>query len=427
MRLLLRILWLAIDIVVAIPLMCAVLIAGLLGYLRYKAPTRGALLHLSGGSSTSQILQKYGSFGKLFDTESPPTDGFTANLLFWFPSDSSHALSFPTGWTVLEQSKVWGHLVLSAIALFLIRALLAIRRHGVVAIRAWDPGFSGPWGLLLSRLTHVPLAVSIHADYDKMAEISGQRGTQAPLGSRVLARRVEAFVLKRANLVMPIRSHLVIKASRAGVDPARLAVIPHGVDLDEVQNAQGGEALRQLEGRQVLSFAGRLSRENYVDDILALTRLLADRPDVCVAMAGHGPEEARLRALQAADPVLRRQLVFLGTLSQQDVFALRRCSTLSLCLMGGFSLIEACAAGRPVVAYAVDWHSEVVIDGETGYLVGEGDIDGLLTVVTRILDNPELAERLGNGAHALAVQRHSLEAASAAKRTAYARLLEKAA
>jgi len=427
MRLLSRFLWLVVDVIVAIPLVFAAMAAGLAGYLRYRPPAHGALLHLSGGASTTQILRKYGTFAKLFDTETPPTDGFTANVLFWFPSDSSHALSFPNGWTVLEQGKIFGRLILSAVPLYIIRALLAVRRHRIVAIRAWDPGFSGPWGVLLSRLVHLPLAVSIHADYDKMAEMSGARGTQAPFGSRAFARRVEGFVLKRAKLVMPIRNHLAQKAQRAGVDPTRLSIIPHGVDLREVQTAAGGDALRTLDARRVLSFAGRLSPENYVDDILQLARRLGDRTDVCIAMAGHGPEEARLKALQAADPVLQRNLVFLGALSQQDVFALRRQSVLSLCLMGGFSLIEACAASRPVVAYDVDWHSEIVIDGETGYLVGEGDIDGLHTVVTRILDNPELADRLGRGAHALAHQRHSLDAASAAKRAAYTRLLEKAA
>jgi glycosyltransferase involved in cell wall biosynthesis len=427
MRLLSRLLWLVVDVIVAIPLVVAAVAAGLAGYLRYRPPACGALLHLSGGASTTQILRKYGTFAKLFDTETPPTDRFTANVLFWFPSDSSHALSFPNGWTVLEQGKIFGRLILSAVPLYIIRALLAVRRHRIVAIRAWDPGFSGPWGVLLSRLVHVPLAVSIHADYDKMAEISGARGTQAPFGSRAFARRVEGFVLKRANLVMPIRNHLAQKAQRAGVNPTRLSIIPHGVDLREVQTAAGGDALRTLDGRQVLSFAGRLSPENYVDDILQLARRLGDRTNVCIAMAGHGPEEARLKAMQAADPVLQRNLVFLGALSQQDVFALRRQSVLSLCLMGGFSLIEACAAGRPVVAYDVDWHSEIVIDDQTGYLIREGDIDTLFTMVTRILDNPDLADRLGHGAHALAVQRHSLEAASAAKRTAYARLLEMAA
>lgn len=428
MHILARILWLAVDILVAIPLAGAAAVAGLVGYLRYRPPARGALLHLSGGSSTSQILQKYGSFAKLFDTETPPTDGFTGNVLFWFPSDSSLALSFPNGWTVLEQGKIFGRLTLSAVPLYLLRALLAVRRHRVAAIRAWDPGFAGPFGWLLSRLVHVPLAVSIHADYDKMAELSGARATQAPLGSRALARRVEAFVLKRAAVVMPIRRHLARKAQQAGVDARRLAVIPHGVDLQEVREAKASAVLDRLpHNARILSFAGRLSRENYVDDLMELARRLRDRPDVCVAMAGHGPEEARLKAMQAAEPALQQNVVFLGALSQQDVFALRRLSVLSLCLMGGFSLIEACAAGRPVVSYAVDWHSEVVRDGETGYLVAEGDSEGLHMVVTRLLDDSSLADRLGRGALALATERHSMDVASAAKRAAYDRLGDKAA
>lgn len=428
MELIRRTAWLAVDVIAALPLLCIAGGALLITWARYRAPAQGALLHLSGGSSTSQIFAKYGTFAKLFDTETAATDGFTLNVLFWFPSDSTLAMSFPNRWVVLEQGKLFGRLSLSAVPLYLIRAVAAIRRYGIVGIRAWDPGFSGPWGWLLSRVAHVPLAVSIHADYDKMAELNGARATQAPLGSRLLARKVEAFVLRRATVVMPIRHHLAAKARDAGVKPDRVAVIPHGIDLHEVEQAQSSAALARLpQDRKILSFAGRLSRENYVDDLMELARRLGNRDDICVALAGNGPEGARLKAMQAQDPVLQRSVLFLGALSQQDVFALRRRSAISLCLMGGFSLIEALAAGRPVVAYAVDWHSEVVRDGETGCLVGEGDIEGLQCTVTRLLDDPALADRLGQGAHRLAVERHSLDAASAAKREAYARLRDMAA
>ena len=63
--------------------------------------------------------------------------------------------------------------------------------------------------------------------------------------------------------------------------------------------------------------------------------------------------------------------------------------------MGGFSLIESCAAGSPAIAYDVEWHGELVRDGETGFLLAEGDAAGLVAAVERLLDDEALAARLG--------------------------------
>jgi glycosyltransferase involved in cell wall biosynthesis len=91
--------------------------------------------------------------------------------------------------------------------------------------------------------------------------------------------------------------------------------------------------------------------------------------------------------------------------------------------MGGFSLIEACAAASPVIAYDVEWHSELIRDGETGFLVAEHDVDRLTFVVSRLLDDPDLGVTLGMRAQELAVSRHGLAPTTAAKRNCYLEVL----
>jgi hypothetical protein len=58
---------------------------------------------------------------------------------------------------------------------------------------------------------------------------------------------------------------------------------------------------------------------------------------------------------------LQKLIRIIGFQSRDFVISLRKESALALCLMGGFSLIEACAAARPVIAYAVEWHLELVV------------------------------------------------------------------
>ena len=93
--------------------------------------------------------------------------------------------------------------------------------------------------------------------------------------------------------------------------------------------------------------------------------------------------------------------------------------------MGGYSLIEACAAARPVVAYDVEWHRELVC-AETGALVAEGDGPGLLAAVEDLLSDPARADAMGQTAKTRALARHGLEAARASKTAAYERLLARA-
>jgi glycosyltransferase involved in cell wall biosynthesis len=302
-----------------------------------------------------------------------------------------------------------------------------VRREGVNVIRATDPCFSGliAWGT--SRLTGRPFCVSIHADLDQRHRLGGVSAGTTLFGSRQMARSIERFVIRRADMVMPIRESLRPYALLLGARPERVRVIPHGTDLrDFVAPAALDVALHFgiAPGTKIVSFAGRVVRENYVDDVLELARRLgAAREDFVILIAGGGLDEPRINALVQGDPVLRTFVRLVGFMPRPIVAALRQASAVSLCLMGGFSLIEACAAASPVVSYDVEWHRELVRDGETGFLVPEHDIDRLTVVVSRLLDDPALAAALGLAAQALALSRHDLETTTAIKRRCYSEII----
>ena len=125
----------------------------------------------------------------------------------------------------------------------------------------------------------------------------------------------------------------------------------------------------------------------------------------------------------AAQPILSAVVRLAGPQTRDVVAAVRQASTASLCLMGGFSLIEACAAGSPVIAYDVEWHHELVRNGQTGYLVAEHDVTAAARAVERLLTDPGLQQRLGAEARTLALARHDLTVATAVKRRCYVELM----
>lgn len=306
-------------------------------------------------------------------------------------------------------------------------AVRLARANRVDLIRANDPYWTGLFACMAARLCRLPYCVSIHADYRKRIELDRSIWVSSVFGSHRLAALLERFVLSRADMVMPIRDSLVAQAAASGARAERIRVIPHGIDLS-VFNAPPVNDVRGRFGvalpLKIVSFVGRFSKDNYIDEVLDVARQLGEkRSDFVLVMVGGGKEEMRVKSRVAGDPVLRARAVVAGFQPRQVCIDLRRESAASLCLMAGFSLIEACAAGRPVVSYDVEWHSELVKTRQTGFLHREHDVNGVVDALGWLLDHPAESEVMGCEARKLAFERHDLAATSAAKIRCYSELL----
>jgi len=85
----------------------------------------------------------------------------------------------------------------------------------------------------------------------------------------------------------------------------------------------------------------------------------------------------------------------------------------------GVGVLEAAAAGRPIVASAVGGIPEIVRDGETGLLVPPRDSEALARAVLRVLGDSGLAQRLGEAARAHVSERFSVAAMTAGNLAVY--------
>lgn len=302
------------------------------------------------------------------------------------------------------------------------------RKEGIQLIRATEPTLCGLVAWFTARLVDVPYCVSIHADYDKRFELAGRRGAPTLFGSRALVWPLEWLTLRGAARVMPIRDSLIPYVQARGVGRKKICVIPHGIDLTPFTQTQTVD-IRKTFGipadKAVISFAGRLSAENYVGEMLDAILLLAERrDDFVVVLAGGGPLKGAITARLNVDPVLAKVVRQVGFVSQETVRAMRSACATSLCLMGGFSLIEACAAGRPVIAYDVEWHHELVINGITGRLIPEHDIEAIANAIAEFLDNKEDATVMGAQGRVLAFEHHDIDVVSRIKQHCYREMLD---
>ena len=190
---------------------------------------------------------------------------------------------------------------------------------------------------------------------------------------------------------------LAEKMADAGVYPERLRHLPHFVDsFVPVKRQAGGPVV----------FAGRLAPEKGVDTLIDA----AGRARVPVEIAGEGPEREGLAAIAAERaPGLVR---FHGRLSKQAVAELVRSASVVAVPSRWFenqpmTVLEAFAAGVPVVASDLGGLSELVEPGVDGDLVPPDDVAALAAALDRLVRHPEVA--LAMGANARDKARHEFD------------------
>jgi glycosyltransferase involved in cell wall biosynthesis len=212
---------------------------------------------------------------------------------------------------------------------------------------------------------------------------------------RGLAARTTALVAVSPE----VRDDLVA----LGVAPAeKFVVVRLGIELgDRVTSLDGRVETRRYlgigDGRFAVGWVGRMTAVKRGEDVLQGFRRLRDRGvDAVLCLVGDGPDRPQLER-RAHELGIMRDTLFLGY--QQDVAPLYRAFD-ALVLPSGnegtpVSVIEALAAGTPVVATRVGGVPDVVRDGVDGFLVDAGATDALAECLGRLAADPQLRARLG--------------------------------
>jgi glycosyltransferase involved in cell wall biosynthesis len=210
-------------------------------------------------------------------------------------------------------------------------------------------------------------------------------------------RHVERLLARRARTVIAITGALArFYVDRIGVPESKVEVIHYG--LDELPEPWGANPAVDLPAgsRVVLAVSRLVDQKGLETAVAALPTIRERHPRAYLLVLGEGPLRRRL-VDQAAALGVADALVLPGRAG--DVAAWLRAADVFVhpARWEGFGLVllEAMLAELPVVATRVSAIPEIVADGETGLLVGPGDVPALAKAVTSVLDDPKLAARLG--------------------------------
>ena len=266
-------------------------------------------------------------------------------------------------------------------------------------------------GFLLSRPTPYPFAVSIKGVLAD--ELTFERG---------FTRRLLAFqsLCEHANVRgdVPVLATSDYAARRIGqhygVPAGRRHIVPEPIDLDRWQAALSATAAVPT-GDTILTVCHLYPRKRVGVLIAAMPRILRHRPDARLRIVGVGPEFGRLRA-QVAALGLRESVELLGHIPFAQLCAEYRRAAI-FCLPSvqegfGIVLLEAMAAGLPIVACQAAAVPEVAPDGEVGRLVPPDDPAALAAALVELLERPERRKALGQAGQER-VQRYRADAVAA--------------
>ena len=252
---------------------------------------------------------------------------------------------------------------------------------------------------IAARLWRIPLVLSVHG-----AEIDGYAARGA--AQRLLLR----LVVRSADRVVACSRALARQTSEAFPGArGKITYVHNGLDLS--QFAENGSA-PPVDGPFVLTVCRQVEKKG-VDTLLrAFALVLRDVPTLSLVVIGDGPLLERNKAL-ARTLQIEPQVRFVGDVPRAEVLAAFAACTLfvlpSRAEPFGLVLLEAAHYRKAIVGTRVGGIPEIVADHVSGVLVEPDDPAAMAAQMSRLLRNPDVAERLGVRAHQTLMSRFRWE------------------
>jgi glycosyltransferase involved in cell wall biosynthesis len=242
------------------------------------------------------------------------------------------------------------------------------------------------------------------------------RGYFGRVGSQ-LFRLIEAALARASNVLVAVSPQVRDELVRLRVAPKeKFAVVRLGIELEpRVRSREQRDEVRRRIGIGpdpfVVGWFGRMTAVKRCDDLVdALAHLRERGVDAALLLVGDGVDRERVEE-RAHELGVARSCFFLGY--QEDVARwYAACDAFALTSANEGTpvvVIEALAAGLPVVATRVGGVADVLSDGVDGFLVEPGDTHWLAARLEQLARDPELRARMGATGRERAIQRYAVD------------------
>ena len=278
------------------------------------------------------------------------------------------------------------------------------RAESIDVIHAHSPVLCGLPALWAARTIGLPFVYEVRALWEDAA-VDQEKTTEQSL-RYALSRRLESFVLRRADRLVAICDGLKREIIRRGVAAQKIRVMPNGVDTGAFQPVEKPPKILErhvLNGQRVIGFIGSFFAFEGLTTLLEAVPLIRARfPHVKVLLVGSGEQEAALRRL-VDERRMSSDVILTGRVPHEevrayyaimDVLVYPRISKRITELVTPLKPLEAMALGKTVIASDVGGLRELIEDGTTGLLFNAGDPHDLAKKCVLALTDRALSERV---------------------------------
>jgi starch synthase len=337
-------------------------------------------------------------------------------------------------WTALSEPKPEST-TLQAMSINLAMAA-AVKGADLVHSHTWYANLGGHLSKLMWSIPHVMTIHSLEPLRPWKAEQLG--------GGYALSLFCERTAIEGADAAIAVSQGVrqdVLDCYPA-VHPDRVHVIHNGIDPEIYRPQLSPETLSRFgidASRPFVLFNGRITRQKGLTHLLAAALKLDRRYQVVVVASSPDTPEiaAEVAALAAQVSAERGNLVWIDHfISREDLIHLHSHAAVFVCPSiyepFGLVILEAMACETPVVASRVGGIPEIVVEGETGYLVDfdPDDIDGFTSALAgrleKLLGDPTLTAKMGKAGRARVLERFGWPAIASQTVQLYERLLSSA-
>jgi glycosyltransferase involved in cell wall biosynthesis len=257
------------------------------------------------------------------------------------------------------------------------------------------PVLVGAGGILMAKYLGKPTLASFHLDIAQMASHFG-----LPFLNPVIWQYTKTNFNICDYTLAPSR---LMQEQLTDKDFKNVGLWKRGVDAEKFHPRHRDEEMRaKLSGGQpektILLYVGRLSQEKQIHHLRAV---LEQVPNTCLALVGDGPHREELEQYFAGTDA--HFMGYMTGLELSRAYASADIFTFTSALETfGLVLVEAMAAGLPVVTTLVGGAKDVVQVGQNGYTYAVGDVGGLVAGVQAILAEPGRRDQMAGAARAFA-------------------------
>ena len=298
-------------------------------------------------------------------------------------------------------------------------------------ILAGTPSLNGSVGRALCSAAEIPFVYDVRG-FPEMTWAARPGGAESELYR--LRREAETGCAAAADAVITLSETMKAELVGRGIDPGKVAVVPHVVDTDRYSPRPRDEALARSYGLDrgfVVGSVTSLTDYEGIDVLLRAVSLARRDEEVRALIVGDGPARAALQEL-AAELGIEDAVVFTGRVAQErviehyallDAFALPR-RDLEVCrTVTPLKPFEAMAMGVPVIASDLPALAEPLTRSRGGLLVAAESEQALAAAILQLAGDAPARERLGANARAHLTAQHDPAVAADAIRSALLPLL----